>query len=416
MAVPASAIRAHAAVEAWSRGRSAIHVARLAGAAVAGGVQLPGRDVELPPASVAAWVLAQCDDLPLAENVLTRVIRRASTAGYSLAATTAESLRARLLLDTGRLADAETTARLLLRDHHDTSLAPVCTPIAAATLVHCLIETGRLGEAEELVASLGFDRRLPDAAPFVPLRIARGRLHIRMDRYDDGLGELLECRELAFSENWLYPSSTSEYFADAVRALAITRSARAARVLAFEEVGRCRAFGAARPLAAALRAFAGVVSGTKGIAHLEEADRLLDGMPDTLERARTLVELGSTLRRAGSRTEARQRLTEGMELAHLIGASVLEGTARSELRLAGTRLAKVSDGPNAALTPAEERVAQKAAEGLSNKEIAQTLFVTVKTVEWHLGQVYAKLRIAKRSELPQALAVGCAGAPVRQTS
>ncbi len=414
--VTASATRAHAAVEAWSRGRSAIRVARLAGAAVEGGVELPDRDVELPPASLAAWTLAQCDDLTDAERVLTRVIRQASAAGHLLAAATAESLRARVLLDTGRLGDAESAARSLLRDHHDTSLAPVCTPIAAATLVHCLIETDRLGEAEELVAALGFARRLPDAAPFVPLRIARGRLHIRMDRYDDGLGELLECRELAIQEGWLYPSSTSEYLPDAVRALAVTRSPRAARVLAFEEVSRCRAFGAARPLAAALRAFAGVASGAKGIAHLEEADHLLEGLPDTLERARTLVELGSTLRRAGSRIEARQRLTEGVELAHLIGASVLESTARSELRLAGTRLAKVGDGPNTALTPAEERVAQKAAEGLSNKEIAQTLFVTVKTVEWHLGQVYAKLGIAKRAELPEALAAACDRAPVRQTS
>lgn len=416
VALPDAAVRAHAAVEAWSRGRGVIRVARLAGSAVSNDIRLPCRDVELPPASISAWMLTQCDDLPAAEHVLTQVVRQASGAGQLLAATTAESLRARLLLDTGRLSEAEDAARSVLRDHHATSLTPISTPVAAATLVHCLIETGRPDEAEEFLAAVGFGRKLPDAAPFVPLRIARGRLRIRLDRPDDGLRELVECRELALLEGWLYPSSASEYLGDAVRALAVERSARDARALAYEEVERSRAFGAARPLAVALRALAGLSGGPGGVSRLEEADRLLAGLPDTLERARTLVELGSALRRAGSRTEARQQLTTGMKLAHRIGASHVEGVARSELRLAGTRLAKVGDGPSTALTPAEERVAQKAADGLSNKEISQALYVTVKTVEWHLGQVYAKLGIAKRAELPQVLAAGCGAGLARNGS
>ncbi|MET9565860.1 helix-turn-helix transcriptional regulator [Streptomyces tauricus] len=410
---PDEAVRVHAAVEAWSRGRCVRRVLRLAGSAVSDDVRLPGRDTELPPASIVAWVLTQCDDMPAAERVLTQVARQASGAGHLLAATTAESLRTRILLDTGRLSEAEAAATAVLRDHHATSLTPISTPVAAATLVHCMIETGRADEAEEFLVALGFGRKLPDAAPFVPLRIARGRLRIRLDRPDDGLRELIECRELALSEGWLYPSSVSEYLGDAVRAMAVERSARDARALAHEELERCRVFGAARPLAVALRALAALAGGPRGVTRLEEADRLLAGLPDMLERARTLVELGSALRRAGNRTEARQQLTAGMELAHRIGASSVEGVARSELRLAGTRLAKVSDGPSTVLTPAETRVAEKAAGGLSNKEISQALYVTVKTVEWHLGQVYAKLGIAKRSELPQVLAAGSGARLVR---
>lgn len=411
-----AAERAHSAVEAWSRGRCVTRVARLAGSAVAVDIRLPGGDVELPPPSIAAWMLMQCDRLPAAEHVLTQVVRQASGAGHLLAAATAESLRARLLLDTGRLSEAETTARSLLRDHHATSLTPISTPVAAATLVHCLIETGRPEEAEEFLAAGGFGHKLPDAAPFVPLRMARGRLRIRLDRPDEGLRELIECREISLSEGWLYPSAASEYLGDAVRALAVGRSARDARALACEEVERSRAFGAARPLAVALRALAGLSGGPGGVARLEEADRLLAALPDTLERARTLVELGAALRRAGNRTEARQQLTAGMKLAQRIGASHVEGVARSELRLAGTRLAKVGVGPSTALTPAEERVARKAADGLSNKEISQALYVTVKTVEWHLGQVYAKLGIARRAELPQVLAAGRGAAVARHGS
>ncbi|WP_309059774.1 LuxR C-terminal-related transcriptional regulator [Streptomyces sp.] len=407
------AVRAHAAVEAWSRGLPAGRVARFASAAVADGVRLPDQDMELPPVSLAAWMLTQCDDLPAAEQVLTRVARQASRHGLLLTATTAESMRARVLLDTGRLAEAETVARSVLGDHHTTALTPVGVPVAAAVLVHCLIETGRPAEAEELLKARGLTGTLPDAAPFVPLRLARGRLSIRLTRDEDGLQELLACRALALAEGWLYPSATTEYLTDAARALAVTGSVRAARALALEEVNRCRAFGAARPLAVALRTLASV-TGDKVLARLEDADRLLEDLPDALERARTMVELGSALRRAGHRTQARQPLTAGLKLAHGIGAATVAAAARSELRLAGTRLSRVGDGLCTALTPAEERVAQKAAEGLSNKEISRELYVSVKTVEWHLGQVYAKLGIAKRSELPRALPLD--GSPVRQSS
>ncbi|OEV02638.1 helix-turn-helix transcriptional regulator [Streptomyces oceani] len=413
--VSGEALRAHSAIEAWNRGRPAVRVARLASSAVASGARLPPRDTELPPVSVGAWTLAQCDDLPAAERVLTDVMTAASYSGHLLAAATAKSLHARVLLDTGRLAEAEEAAGAVLRHHGDRSLAVAAAPLAAAVAVHCLIDTGRQEEADELLAVTGFARQLSDAAQFVPLRLARGRLRIRMERFDEGLRELLDCRELALAENWLYPSATCEYFAEAARGLAATRGVRVARTLAVEEVARCRDFGAARPIAAALRTLAALLNGTAAIAKLEEAEQLLTDVPDTLERARTLVELGAALRRAGSRTEARQRLTTGLELAHGIGAADIEDTARSELRLAGTRLAKVGDGPRVPLTPAEERVARKAATGLSNKEISQTLFVTVKTVEWHLGQVYAKLGIARRSELPRAL-VGPCGVRAQPTS
>jgi DNA-binding CsgD family transcriptional regulator len=367
-------------------------------------VPLTAYDVDLASPALAAWTLAQCDDLGNAERALADIARQAASLGQPLATATAESLRARVLYDTGRLREAETVAREAMRYQSATSLRPACVPLAAAVLVHCLIDTDRPAEAEELLDRTGLESQVPASALFIPLRIARARLHIRLERFEAGLGELVACRELASRRGWLYPTAICEVLPDGVRAVAQVEGPRAARRFALEELGRARAFGAPRPLAVALRTYGELGGGAEGLALMEEADGLLSGLPDMLERARTSIALGSALRRAGQRSEARQRLTSGMELAHDIGATALDRVARSELRLAGVRLARAGVRSCETLTPAEERVAQKAAEGLSNREIAQALFVTVKTVEWHLSQAYAKLGIGRRSELPHALA------------
>ncbi|MFD0318981.1 helix-turn-helix transcriptional regulator [Streptomyces flavalbus] len=398
--------RAHAAIEALSRGLSVTRVARLAAAAVPDDAPLPAEDTELTDTVVAAWALSQCDEAESAERALRETAHRALNAGHLLAAATSASLLGGVLLDTGRLAEAETGARRLLRQHEGHSLMLASVPLAAAVLTHCLIETDRLHEAEEALHRHGLTGRLPRSALFVPLRIARIRLRIRQDRFETGLRELTECRDLADQEGWLYPSASSEYLSDAAKALAITTGPRAARALAADVTERARAFGAPRPLAAALRTYGEIVGGDEGLEMLESAEHLLASSPYLLERARVQVALGAALRRQGRRAAARRRLTAGMDTAQRIGASVLEATARSELRLAGVRQARGGPQQRAPLTPAEERVAHKAAAGLSNREISQALFVTVKTVEWHLSQAYAKLGIAKRAELGRALAAG----------
>ncbi|MFE6286683.1 AAA family ATPase [Streptomyces sp. NPDC057877] len=406
-----AAPRSHAAIEALSRGRSSVRVARLAAAAIADGTPLCEEDTELTDTAVAAWALSQCDEADPAERALRDTARRAFDAGQLLAAATSTSLLGGVLLDTGRLTEAETGARRLLRQQEDSSLMLACVPLAAAVLTHCLIETDRLQEAEETLDRHGLTGRLPQSALFVPLRIARVRLRIRQDRFEAGLRELTECRDQAGQEGWLYPSASSEYLADAAKALAITTGPRAARALAADVTERARTFGAARPLAAALRTYGEIVGGDEGLEMLESAERLLGSSPYLLERARVQVALGAALRRQGRRGAARRRLTAGMDTAQRIGASVLEATARTELRLAGVRQVRGGQQQRAPLTPAEERVAHKAAAGLSNREISQALFVTVKTVEWHLSQAYAKLGIAKRAELGRALAAG----PASQT-
>jgi DNA-binding NarL/FixJ family response regulator len=121
------------------------------------------------------------------------------------------------------------------------------------------------------------------------------------------------------------------------------------------------------------------------------------------ERARAHIEYGAALRRAGSRVEARDPLRLALDLAHRSGATALEAHALAELRAAGGRPRRRRTTGPAALTPSERRVAELAAGGLLNREIAETLVVTLATVEYHLRNAYRKLDIASRVELGEAL-------------
>ena len=96
-------------------------------------------------------------------------------------------------------------------------------------------------------------------------------------------------------------------------------------------------------------------------------------------------------------------MREGVELAHRCGATALVERANDELAATGAHPRTILLSGVDALTASERRVAQMAAEELSNKEIAQALFVTVKTVEQHLGRVYRKLDISSRRQLGAAL-------------
>jgi DNA-binding NarL/FixJ family response regulator len=148
----------------------------------------------------------------------------------------------------------------------------------------------------------------------------------------------------------------------------------------------------------------GLVEGGKaGLGLLREAVEVLAGSEARLEHVRALVDLGAALRRANQRTEARGRLREGVDLARKVGALGLAERAYEEIAATGARPQKFLQTGLDALTASERRVAQLAADGMSNREIAQTLFVTIKTVEVHLSHAYRKLEITSRVQLTKAL-------------
>jgi DNA-binding NarL/FixJ family response regulator len=121
------------------------------------------------------------------------------------------------------------------------------------------------------------------------------------------------------------------------------------------------------------------------------------GLP--FDQARTLLALGRALRRAKRWGAARTALQEAETVFHGVGSPGWAAEAQSELARVGAR----RPSPSGELTPAEQHVAELAAEGRSNKEIARTLHVTVSTVEAHLSRAYAKLGVRSRAQLANRL-------------
>jgi DNA-binding CsgD family transcriptional regulator len=175
------------------------------------------------------------------------------------------------------------------------------------------------------------------------------------------------------------------------------------------ELELARAFGAPRALGVAKHAAGVVAGGDRGALFLREAIEAFERGDARLERARALADLGALLRRRNRRTEARELLRESLDAAHRLGAKLLAERADTELRATGARPRRVVLTGVESLTASEARVAELAKQGLSNREIAQMLFITTRTVEGHLTSVFRKLRIDSRDELPAELS---SGAPV----
>jgi DNA-binding CsgD family transcriptional regulator len=173
--------------------------------------------------------------------------------------------------------------------------------------------------------------------------------------------------------------------------------------LAHEELEPARRWGAPATVGRALRVL-GMLERERGLAHLEEAVRVTEGTPARLEHAKALTALGAAVRRDRRPSEARDPLRRALELAESCGALPLVETARSELYAAGSRPRSTALSGVDSLTPSERRVADLALEGRTNRDIAQALFVTPKTVEVHLSGAYRKLGIRSRRELAAAMA------------
>jgi DNA-binding CsgD family transcriptional regulator len=313
----------------------------------------------------------------------------------------ASCFRSSLNYRTGELADAEADARLALEATRSVSL-DWYLPFATAMLLQALVERGELEEAErELEASdSGIVERTTLSSTI--LLAARGRLRLAQELAADGAADLLATGE-RLTEMGARSPALSWWRSDAALAQLQLGNPSEARRLAAEELQLGRSFGTARATGVALRA-AGVVEGPSGLDLLEEAVDVLERAPARLEHARARIELGSAHRRAGRRGEARDQLRGGLDLAHRCGAHALADRARAELVAAGARPRRRVLRGVEALTPSELRIARLAAERRSNREIAQALFVTARTVETHLTHAYQKLAISSRDELPRALA------------
>lgn len=196
--------------------------------------------------------------------------------------------------------------------------------------------------------------------------------------------------------------SLSPWRSRAAIAATLLEDRELAEQLLSEELTLARQFGAPHPIGVALM-HSGLAHGEQGIDQLEDAVAVLAPSPARLEHARALVHLGAAQRRRGKITAARETLQAGLDASAACEATALERYARAELAAAGLRPRTKRLRGADALTPSERRVADLAISGMSNREIAQALFVSLRTVETHLTHSYQKLDINKREQLGAAL-------------
>jgi DNA-binding CsgD family transcriptional regulator len=283
---------------------------------------------------------------------------------------------------------------------------PMARVLNGAVLVQALVEQGELDAAEQALAPLEFETESGSLIS-PPLRFGRGRLRVAQGRVTEGLEDMLAVGALLTRSLVTSPGALPWRSEAALVHLALGDHESAER-LAEEELRLARAFGAPRALGVALRAAGVVAGGDRGASLLREAIDVLERGEPRLEKARALADLGAMLRRRNRRTEARGLLREALDAAHRAGARPLAAYVETELRATGARPRRFVLSGLDSLTASERRVAEFASQGLSNREIAQTLFVTARTVEGHLTSVFRKLQIDSRDELPAALASGTA--------
>jgi len=310
--------------------------------------------------------------------------------------------RALLHLHLGNLADAEADARVAL----ETGPRPpgIHAALALAVLLQTLAERGELEAAEAADERYRLAEQFPTMIHGGWLLAARGRLRLAEHRPAAALGDLLAAGDL-FARLRSPTPSHAPWRSDAALAQLALGARTEARALAAEEVALAQVFNAPRTLGIALRAAGLVEGGRRGIERLRQAVRVLEGSGTRLEHARAMADLGAALRRAGQRTESREILRPALHLAHRCGALALTERTRTELVAAGGRPRRLVLSGLDSLTPSERRVAQLAAAGLSNRDIAQHLFITARTVEGHLTHAYQKLAVTSREQLPAALAI-----------
>jgi DNA-binding CsgD family transcriptional regulator len=273
--------------------------------------------------------------------------------------------------------------------------------VALGQLAWALIERDQLDAAAAQLARAEAQTTLAGTSAHALVLEARARLELIRGQPRAALASALESGRVATAAHIPNPSIFPWRSRAALAAAALGDREQAEELLE-EELRLARRFGAPRPIAVALGA-AGAVRGVDGLDALEEAVEIAAASPARLEHARALVALGAALRRRGQIGSARDRLRAGMDAAAALGAVRLEERARLELTAAGVRPRRRRSSGVDALTAAERRVAEAAREGMTNREIAESFFISLRTVETHLTHAYQKLGIQSRGELAAAL-------------
>jgi DNA-binding CsgD family transcriptional regulator/tetratricopeptide (TPR) repeat protein len=350
---------------------------------------------------VVAAVLWAADRLDDAQRLGEDLTRAGEESGSVLLACGAAWLQANVLYRRGALSEAEAWFSSAV----DTAVAHGFTLIpnwAGSEYATMLADRGDGPAALQVLHRLGLDRPLPDSVHLYSAQLAAGVVRVACGQTREGIDQIRTVGRRWEAIGARNPD-LAPWRAHLAQALLLTGQREEARVLADEHAALARTWGAHRPLARALRVQGLTADGKDGTALLRESVQVARDSPGRLELALSLVELGAAERRANRRTAARKPLEEGLALAHQCGARSLQDRALAELLAAGARPRRPPASGRDTLTPSELRIADLAGAGHTNRQIAQRLFITQKTVETHLAHAFHKLHIDSRAQIPAAL-------------
>ena len=365
----------------------------LASRALGGGRMIAEDTSEALGWYMATYALLTCEAFDLARETIDQAIADGHRRGSSFARAGALGCRSVLAINEGRLLDAEADARASAEG----GIPPIMVPVNASFQVRALSEQGRLDDAEQVMREAGIEHGPggPTVLRWIPwgraiLHEARGDIDaVRVDvaplEEDDRAGRSMKAL------SWR-----------ALLARTLSRSGHSSEAegLAAEHLEWAKWWGRPGALGIARRAAALAGPDDARVEGLEEAVETLASSSLAAEHARALKDLGVSQLRSGRKADGKATLGLAVEAAVACGARGTANAANAELEVAGAAPRRLGFDE---LTASERRVAGFAAEGRTNREIAEELFVTPKTVENHLTRVYSKLGVGSRSALSEVL-------------
>lgn len=342
---------------------------------------------------MATYSLLTCEAFAEARATIAQALDDSRRRGSAFGRAGALGCRAVLAINEGRPGDAEVDARAAKAG----GIAPIMVPVNASFRVRALTEQGRLEEAQAELVEAGIEHGPggPTVLRWVPW--GRAILHEAQGDLDAVRVDVAPLEEDDRSGRSMKALSWRALLA---RAIARRGYSEEADRLAREHLQWAEWWGRPGALGTAQRAAALAGPSGERAERMEAAVSTLASSALRTEEAKARTELGISLLRSGSRKAGRAELEAGLEIATGIGARQTAAIAATELEIAGASPKRLAFDE---LTASERRVAEYAAGGRTNREIAEELFVTPKTVENHLTRVYSKLGVSSRRELGDAL-------------
>ncbi|QIY58848.1 AAA family ATPase [Streptomyces sp. RPA4-5] len=366
-------------------------------------VNLPAFSHDLFPLHYfVAQTLLYLDELDTADRLNRHLTREISGRGMELLVSSLTVYRAVLALRRGNIAETLAAAQDAADHASPTGRLPYALTLDTIR-IDALLAQGRVEAAERVAVTHAVAGQTEVAWERPRFLMSLAALRIAQGEPRSGLSLLRECGHHSEALGTVSPAM-SPWRSRAVPVHLALGEAESAHALAEQELDLARRCRLPRALGVALRAAGLAAAGSRGLDLLAEAVTVLRPTPARLELARACHDFGVALLRRDDKRGARRTLREGLDLAVGCGATVLATRLEEGLHLAGGRVARSGSQGLRGLTAGEERVGTLAAQGYSNKQIAELLVVSLRTVETHLTGAYRKLGITGRPHLAAALA------------